>query len=171
MLWKDVLDAIAETCGSLRKHYSEVATIRSANQDGDHVHLTITRRPASGPLTSENIATTELSIEFQAQKPAVAVQRDGGKVQEFPIEADIDDAFVTLQGRELLLDEFSRLVLEDPFFSSRNPCTYQQQDPDKALEMARSLFAGSTQKATRKWKKIATVAVENGTSARLARLL
>ena len=33
------------------------------------------------------------------------------------IEADCDHAYVTFQGKELLLDEFSRLVLEDTFFN------------------------------------------------------
>ena len=56
-------------------------------------------------------------FEFEAEGPGITVTVAHRRVREFLIEADCDHAFITLQGRELLLDEFSRLALEDTFFT------------------------------------------------------
>lgn len=66
-------------------------------------------------------ATGSLSIEFQAQAPRILVIVDGETIREFVVEADSDHAFISFQGNEVILDEFSRLALEEFFFGPSIP--------------------------------------------------
>jgi hypothetical protein len=115
-LWKKAQEAITEACRSLNRYYSDVATLRRIKQDNNLVLLTITRAP-SVFHESDTPGTEIVAIEFEAEKPGITVTIAHRRVREFLIEADCDHAFITLQGRELLLDEFSRLALEDTFFT------------------------------------------------------
>jgi hypothetical protein len=57
-----------------------------------------------------------VAFQSSAGKPSIVVTVDQNKVQEFPIAADSDHAFVVMQDNELFWDEFSRLALEEAFF-------------------------------------------------------
>ena len=137
-LWNKVQATIAEVCHSLQTHFADVATVRRGGQ-GNALTIAIAR--ASPSLeTGEIFTTTLVSIEFKRDEPAITVSVDDMLTQEFPIDADSDHAFITLRGHELLLDEFSRLALEEVFFNPPTPQPSHQLDPDKALEMARELI-------------------------------
>ena len=116
-LWKKAQEAIAEACHSLNHYYSDVATLRRIKQDSNLVLLTITRVPSLVIDACDAAGTEVVSIEFEAERPGIVVTAAHRRVREFLIEADSDHAFITLQGRELPLDEFSRLALEDAFFT------------------------------------------------------
>jgi len=116
-VWKKAQAAVAEACESLKEHYSDVASIRRTKQNGHVVTITITRRPTSEMQTQETLAPRVVAMKFEPDKCEITVTVDDGTEQEFPIEADSDHAFLSLNGRELLLDEFSRFVLEEIFFS------------------------------------------------------
>jgi len=116
-LWKKAQEAIAEACHSLNHHYPDVAILRRIKQDNNLVLLTITRPSSSAFRACEMPGTEVLAVEFEAETPGITVTVAHRRVREFLIEADCDHAFVTMQGRELPLDEFSRLTLEDTFFT------------------------------------------------------
>ena len=116
-LLKKAQAAIAEACHSLSHHYSEVASLQRIKQDNNLVLLTITRVPSSVFYACDTPGTEVIAIEFEAEKPSITVTVAHRRIREFLIEADCDHAFITLQGRELPLDEFSRLALEDTFFT------------------------------------------------------
>lgn len=116
-LWKKAQEAIAEACHSLNHHYAGVATLRRIKQDNNLVLLTITRVASLITHASEISGTELVAVEFEAEIPGITVTAAHRRVREFQIEADCDHAFITLQGRELPLDEFSRLTLEDIFFT------------------------------------------------------
>ena len=116
-LWKKAQEVIAEACQSLNHHYADVATLRRIKQDSNLVLLTITRVPSSVFHPCDTPGTEVIAIEFEAEKPGITVTVAHRRVREFFIEADCDHAFITLQSRELPLDEFSRLTLEDTFFT------------------------------------------------------
>jgi hypothetical protein len=105
-----------EACDSLREYYADIATVTRTQQNGNVVRILIARNPTTTPKGEKTSRTTLVSIEFQTGKPSIVVTLDRGKVLEFPIEADSDHAFLTLREDEILLDEFSRLALEDAFF-------------------------------------------------------
>lgn len=116
-LWKKAQAAIAESCHSLNHYYSDVATLRRIKQDSNLVLLTIARVPSPVFPACDTPDTEIVAIEFEAETPAITVTVAHRRVREFLIEADCDHAFISLQGRELPLDEFSRLALEDTFFT------------------------------------------------------
>lgn len=116
-VWKKAQETIAEACQSLNRHYPEIATLRRIKQDNNLVLLTITRVPSSLIHACDTYGTEVVAVEFEAEKPGITVTVAHRRVREFLIEADCDHAFITLQGRELPLDEFSRLTLEDTFFT------------------------------------------------------
>jgi hypothetical protein len=116
-LWKKAQEAIAEACHSLNHHYPDVATLRRIKQDNNLVLLTITPVPSSVFHTCDAPRTEVVAVEFEAEKPGITVTVAHRRIREFLIEADSDHAFITLQGRELPLDEFSRLTLEETFFT------------------------------------------------------
>lgn len=140
-IWRQVQSCIAEACDSLDKYYPDVATLRQTKQNDNIVLIAITRTASSSVPHGEGLRSRLISLEFNPDKGALALTVDGMVTHEFTIDADSDHAFVTLHGQELLLDEFSRLVLEEAFFSPPTPkALSRQQDPDKALEMARELI-------------------------------
>lgn len=116
-LWKKAQNAIAEACHSLNYHYSDVAILRRIKQDDNLVLLTITRIPSSVIHACDASGTEVVAVEFEAEKPGITVTVAHRRVRDFLIEADCDHAFITIQGRELPLDEFTRLALEDTFFT------------------------------------------------------
>ena len=116
-LWKKAQEAIAEACHSLNHYYSDVATLRRIRQDNNLVLFTITRGPSSFIHACDTPGTEVVALEFESEKPGITLTVAHRRVREFLIEADCDHAFITLQGRELSLDEFSRLALEDTFFT------------------------------------------------------
>jgi hypothetical protein len=116
-LWKKAQEAISEACRSLNHHYSDVAALRRIKQDDNLILLTITRVPSSLIHGCDPPGTEVVAVEFEGDRPGITVTVAHRRVREFLIEADCDHAFITLQGRELPLDEFSRLALEDTFFT------------------------------------------------------
>jgi hypothetical protein len=132
-VWKRAQATIAEACDSLRRHYSEIATVRRTNWNSNVVIVSITRAPGAA---LENHALSIVAIQFEADKPAITTKFANGRTREFPIEADSDHAFIAIERRELPFDEFSRLALEEAFFSPPGPEFYP--DPhQKVLEMSR----------------------------------
>jgi hypothetical protein len=115
-VWKKAQGAVAEACDSLERHYPNVATLRRTDLKEHLLVVTITRTP-SGSRKGEVARTRVVEITFEAHKPQITITEDDNKTLEFPIEADSDHAFITLQGRELLPDEFSRFALEAAFFT------------------------------------------------------
>lgn len=120
-VWKKAQNAIAEACDSLNQHFAEIARIQRTDRDRNLVIVTISRPPTSETNRDETGMTKVVRIQFEPDRPRIVVIEDHTKKQEFPIEADCDHVFVTLQGRELLLDDFSRLALEAAFFSFPRP--------------------------------------------------
>ena len=116
-LWKKAQAAVGEACESLKEHYADAATIQRIKQNHDLLTITITRPPSSEMQVEETPRTTLVAIAFQADERSITVTVDQGMAQEFLIDADSDHAFISLQGRELVLDEFSRIVLEEAFFT------------------------------------------------------
>ena len=113
--WRKAQAAIAEACDSFRQHYSDLGAISQAQQSSDVLTITIER---GSTRTGDSTVTTLVSFEFRAGKPSIVVTVDQNKIQEFPIAADSDHAFLVMQGNELAWDEFSRLALEEAFFPS-----------------------------------------------------
>jgi hypothetical protein len=126
-LWKKVQAAVGDACESLKEHYPDVATIQRTKQNGDLLTITITRPPKSEMQADETPRATVVTTAFQSDERSITVTVDHGMAREFLIEADSDHAFISLQGRELLLDEFSRIVLEEAFFTRpESPSAYKR---------------------------------------------
>jgi hypothetical protein len=118
-VWRKAQGALADACASLNQHYADIGRIERTSQ-GAHLVIVTIRPATSDPNRDEMTMTKVLRIRFDPDKPKIAVIEDR-KRQDFPIDADCDHAFVTLEGRELLLDEFSRHALETTFFSFSKP--------------------------------------------------
>jgi len=140
-LWRNAQLSIEEACATLHQHYADVATVRRTKQNENLVVIAVTQVAKSSTAKTQAPRTNLISIEFKPETPAVFVALNGLLTQEFPIDADPDHVFITLDGHEVLLDEFSRLALEEAFF---NPPVVKQScgpsDPDTALEMAREFI-------------------------------
>ena len=115
-VWRKAQDAIAEACESLNEHYADVAIVGRTEQNRNLLTITITRPATSEMQADETSRSRVIAIEFQADKCKIAVTVGQGTTQEFPIEADSDHTFISWQGQELQLDEFSRFALERAFF-------------------------------------------------------
>jgi hypothetical protein len=115
-VWEKAQRSIADACNSLREHYANVGTLRSLKQDTCALTITITK-DGDSLKTPENSKITVVSVTFQPNERTVSVATDSREIQEFVIEADCDHAFLTLDGSEILFDEFSRFVLEEAFFT------------------------------------------------------
>jgi len=119
-VWTAVLAAIAEVCESLAKYYPHIAKVTWSRQNSAAVIITITQRGCSPAESDDEPRTEVLWLTFDAAKLHIRVARND-QSKEFPICADSDHAFIALAGTELPLDEFSRLVLEEAFFSEPLP--------------------------------------------------
>ena len=113
--WRNAQAAIADACDSFRHHYSKLGAVSQAQPSTDV--FTITIEPCSN-RTGDRTVTTVVAFQFFAGKPSIVVTVDQNKIQDFPIAADSDHAFLVMQGNELAWDEFSRLALEEAFFPS-----------------------------------------------------
>lgn len=155
-LWRSAQASIAGACDSLHEYYADVATVRQTKQNDNAILIAITQTP---PLAKGQVLKTNLvSIEFEPEKAAISVAVDGMRTQEFPIDADPDHAFITRRGHEVLLDEFSRLALEEAFFSPPAPKqSHPHNDPDKALDMARELIRTLDKASDARMEKIAAI--------------
>ena len=122
-VWKRAQAAVMEACDSLGEHYATIAKIERTKQDG-RVVIRIIPASLSGQRPQTELTTKVVSIEFDPGRPAIVVTIDDMLFQEFPIQADSDHAFITLNSSELLLDEFSRLALEKTFFTTAEVATY-----------------------------------------------
>jgi hypothetical protein len=120
-VWKKAQGAVAEACESLKQHYGDLASIRRTKQNGHSVIITITRRLPPEMQRGETLTPRVVAMKFESDTRKITVTVDHETEREYPIEADPDHAFLSLKGRELLLDEFSRLALEDVFFSQPEP--------------------------------------------------
>jgi hypothetical protein len=129
-LWNKVQASLAEACDSLKKYYSHVACIRQTNQNGK-ILLTITRSPLH-LNHAERLSSAVVQIEFDDTKHQILVIVDHKKSRSFLIEADSDHTFITFHQRELLLDEFSQLALEEAFFT-----TSQAKRCDRTLRLVK----------------------------------
>jgi hypothetical protein len=127
-VWKKVQSALAATCDSLKKYYSGVATIQRTHLSNDVLAITVARKIPPGGETAS--ATNVIVVEFQAQTPSIVATVDGDSIQEFAIKADSDHTFLTFEENEIVLDEFSQLVLEEVFF---RPSVYAQRSPKLKL--------------------------------------
>ncbi len=123
-VWKKAQAAIMEACDSLNEHYTRVAKIQRT-QVNDRIVIKVMHQ-ASGQPGSEPDATI-LSIEFDRDKRVITVMSEDNLLHEFGIQADSDHAFVTLKGIELLFDEFSRLALEQVFFTTTQAITHRHK--------------------------------------------
>src|SRR5262249_39708183 len=112
-IWKKVQATIAEACDSFRQHYPALGKISQTQPQTDVLLITIER---GSVRTADCTIKSVVSIEFLAGRPSIVVTLDQGKIQEFPISADSDHAFLVIRGNELVWDEFSRLALEEVFF-------------------------------------------------------
>jgi len=140
-LWRSAQASIEEACDTLHQYYADVATVRRTRRNDNAVLLAVTQAAKSSIAKGEVLRTNLVSIEFKPEIAAISIDVNGTVTQEFPIDADPDHAFITLGGHEVLLDEFSRLALEEVFFNPSTPKQLScQQDPDKALEMAREFI-------------------------------
>jgi hypothetical protein len=126
-VWKKARGALAATCDSLSKHYSPIARVKHSQSNRNLITITITRSHLSARRNQQAYRTSVVSIEFQPEQPTIIVTIDGVKTQEFPIAADSDHAFIALHGSELIPDEFSRLALEEVFFSQTEPAESSQK--------------------------------------------
>jgi hypothetical protein len=134
-VWRRAQAAIAEACDRLREHYSEVASVRRIKKNDDTVVITIARSRRSALVEYETVDV--ISIQFKPDAAGIAVKRGRSATLEFPIGADADDAFITWDGRELLLDEFSRLALEQAFRSPEGARYRTERKLPKLLQMAK----------------------------------
>jgi hypothetical protein len=139
-VWRKAQAAVAHACDSLRRYYSAVATIRIMKQSTDELVIAISRSISSGTTEAERApaGTCLVSLKFVAKSPQIVVTNDRGRHERFPIEADCDHAYLSFQGRELLYDEFSRVVLEDSFFSPSGVVP-AKRDPAAVLEYVNEL--------------------------------
>lgn len=118
-VWTAAQSAVAEACASLAKYYPHVAEVTWSRQNTTAVIITITQQRHTPSL--ENPPSTEvLLLTFDVAKLHIRVTRND-QTKEFPICADSDHAFIASAGVELLLDEFSRLILEEAFFGESIP--------------------------------------------------
>jgi hypothetical protein len=129
-VWRKAQATIVEACDSLREYYADIATVTRTQQNGSVVRILIARTPAPALRAEKTTRASLVSVEFHPDKPSIVVNHDHGKALEFPIEADSDHAFLTLQGDEILLDEFSRFALEEVFFG-------QEEMPARKMRLVR----------------------------------
>jgi hypothetical protein len=116
-VWRKTQAALHEACESLNEHYSDIAVVRSTKQNPDVVTIAITRRASSEVNTGRAPVQSVIAIKFDPDKCRITVTADNGMERKFPIEADCDHAFIFVEGREVLFDEFSQWALEEAFFS------------------------------------------------------
>ena len=140
-VWRKAQAAVAHASDSLRRHYSALATIRVIKQSTDELVLAISRSTSPGPGERDSEASTCLiSLKFIPKSPQIVLTNNRGRQEKFSIEADCDHAYVSFQGRELLYDEFSRVVLEDSFFSQSGVAlAATKRDPAAVLEYVNEL--------------------------------
>jgi hypothetical protein len=140
-VWRKAQAAVAHASDSLRRHYSAVATIRIIKQSTDELVLAISRSTSPGSTEGgPELGTCCISLKFFPKSPQIVLTSNRGRQERFPIQADCDHAYLSLQGRELLYDEFSRVVLEDSFFSlSGVTLAATKQDPAAVLEYVNEL--------------------------------
>lgn len=139
-VWRNALAAILQAIGSLRRHYSDVATVEITEHNRDHVMIEILPRSCRGLAAHDRGGAVVIDLQFLSEAPQIIVGMDRGRIQRFAIEADCDHAYLAFQGRELLLDEFSRIVLEDTFFSLGAPSvSIVRQSPEAALQYVNEL--------------------------------
>jgi len=131
-VWRKVQAAIVEACESLKEYYADVATV-ATKQSHDLLTITITRPPTHEMQEDQELRSTVVVIAFHADKCKITVTVGQGTAQEFPIDADSDHGFISRQGQELQLDEFSRFALEQAFFSEPESAL-----PPRRLEIVRS---------------------------------
>ena len=140
-VWRNAMAAILQATGSLRRHYSDVATVEITEHNRDHVIIEITPRSCRGITRRDRGGAVTIDLQFLPEAPQIIVGFDRGRIQRFVIEADCDHAYVAFQGKELLLDEFSRLVLEETFFNLAAPesISVVRQSPEAALQYVNEL--------------------------------
>jgi len=138
-VWRKAQAAVSHASDSLRRYYSAVATIRVIKQSADELVIAISRSSSGG--TTERAAGASdclICLNFSSKNPQINVTSNRGRHERFPIEADCDHAYLSSQGRELLYDEFSRVVLEDSFFSLSG-VVVTKRDPAAVLEYVNEL--------------------------------
>ena len=140
-VWRKAQVAVAHASDSLRRHYSAVAAIRIIKQSTDELVLAISPSASYGSTErSSEVGACLISLKFFPKNPQIVVTSNRGRQERFPIEADCDHAYLSLQGRELLYDEFSRVVLEDSFFRlSDMTLAASKRDPAAVLEYVNEL--------------------------------
>ena len=141
-VWRKAQTAVAHASDSLRRHYSAVATIRIVKQSTDELVLAVSRSASPGSTErGPEVGSCLISLKFFPKGPQIMLTSNRGRQERFPIEADCDHAYLSLQGRELLYDEFSRLVLEDSFFSLSGVtlAAATKRDPAAVLEYVNEL--------------------------------
>ena len=162
-VWRKAQAAVANASESLRRYYSSVATIRFVEQSSDEFVVAITRSTAAGAAEAEaDVGTCVVSMKFLAKSPQILLTSNRGRKETFCIEADCDHAYLTLQGKELLYDEFSRVVLEDSFFNLSNVTSATaKRDPVAVLEYVNELVRALDSERDRAGSNDPTINREN----------
>ena len=116
-LWQDVMTAVEDTCNSYTKHHAEVGKARFQPQNGHSVLIEVAHE--SMPSTIADMKR-RIRLTFDGIK-SISITLDEHSLAPVVINADEDRCFLTINKKEISIDEFCKYALSDGFFTPRIP--------------------------------------------------
>jgi hypothetical protein len=115
-LWRDVVDALVACATSFNKEYSHLGRLQTQGPEPNTVRVFFYRQPqALGHELSPQVNRVIL-FEFEEAKPAIRVTVGHDAPRLFEINVDEGRTSIQDSGKEISVDEFSRLALEGTLF-------------------------------------------------------
>ena len=127
-VWQDARSAIQDCCESARKHYGKA--IEDITENGHRIRLTISfPDPNRGPHDVKRVVL----VRFVSSAPCIEVTIDDSASKKFTIDADGEHAYILGDSKEITVDEFSRIALQEALFKS----------PERIMQFPKSVPMGS----------------------------
>jgi hypothetical protein len=119
-LWGDVITAIRECCESFNKYFPHLGSTlvnppRSGPEDSQ---LQVQIKSPSTP-TNPPGGTRFIEIKFCDRPLSITASTAGSAGRTFAIDADEHRSFIMNEGKQISVDELSRLILEPSLFNER----------------------------------------------------
>jgi hypothetical protein len=111
-LWQKIVASIEECCDSFNEHYRHLGSAHYKATNGHRIVVTITLFGSGSLAVNRTVA-----VDFGRSQCAIDVSVDGESTITFPMGSDDSSVFVMASEGSMVVDDFSRRVLEKSLFN------------------------------------------------------
>jgi hypothetical protein len=116
-LWHKILTAVEDTRNSYNKHHSDKGNATILPQNGISVLIEVTHQPTR---SQQMDMKRRVRLSFDGERSISIAVDEHSRVPAI-IDADEERCFLTINKKEITLDQFCKYALYDAFFTPKIP--------------------------------------------------